>query len=472
MQNTPTERIIEIAKAQKAFFRSGKTLDIHYRKHSLKKLLSTIESNEELLAKALWLDLHKSYEEAYLTEISIVKSEIKAHLKSLSKWAAKKRVSTPLHLFPSKSYILKEPLGCTLIIAPWNYPFQLIINPLIGAISAGCTAILKPSPYVPAVAAVIEKIIKESFDNEYIAVVQGDRTVNSALLEQRWDLIFFTGSPSLGRTVMLAAAKNLTPVILELGGKSPCIIDKSADLKLAAKRIAWGKTLNCGQTCIAPDYILIHKDVKEKFVQYFAEAIKNLHCSSSENRTDSLPVFPDRFYVHMVNEKTFDRVTSYLKEGNIIYGGKNDKERLLIEPTLIENISLESQVMKEEIFGPLFPVITFDDTEKPFKEKVIDCVVSREKPLAFYYFGKESDGWEIIGRTSSGGGCINDVIMHIANDNLPFGGVGNSGMGNYHKQKSFEAFTHTRSILVTGTLIDLPFRYMPYKLFNLIKRII
>lgn len=472
MQNTPSERIIEITNAQKTYFKSGKTLDVHYRKHSLKRLLTAIEMNEELLAKALLIDLHKSYEEAYLTEISIIKAEIKSHIKSLSKWAAKKRVTTPLHLYPSKSYIVKEPLGTTLIIAPWNYPVQLLLNPLIGAISAGCTALLKPSPYVPTVASVIEKIIKENFNEEYIAVVQGDRTVNTLLLEQRWDLIFFTGSPSLGRTVMSAAAKNLTPVILELGGKSPCIIDHTANLKVAAKRVAWGKTLNCGQTCIAPDYILIHKDVKEQFIQYFAEAIKQLHYSSIENKTDSSHIFPDRFYVHMVNEKAFDRVTGYIKEGNIIYGGKFNKDSLLIEPTLIENMPSDSKAMTEEIFGPVFPVVTLDDTGKPFKEKAIEFVNSREKPLAFYYFGEESNGWDIIARTSSGGGCINDVIMHIANDNLPFGGVGNSGMGSYHREKSFEAFSHARSILVSGTFIDLPFRYMPYKFFKLIKKIL
>ncbi|MBR5856852.1 MAG: aldehyde dehydrogenase family protein [Bacteroidales bacterium] len=457
MQNRPTDRIIEISNIQKEFFKSGKSLNIHFRKSALKRLLAAIESNEELLYKALWIDLHKSYEEAYLTEISIIKAEIKTHLKNLSKWAAKKRVSTPLHLFPSKSYIVKEPLGSALIISPWNYPVQLLINPLIGAISAGCTALLKPSPYVPTVSSVIEKIIKESFNEEYIAVVQGHRDVNETLLQIRWDIIFFTGSPSLGRTVMAAAAKNLTPVILELGGKSPCIVDKTADLKIAAKRIAWGKTLNSGQTCIAPDYILIHKDVKEKFVEVFSDAVKE---------------FPDSYYVHMVNEKAFQRVLSYMEEGNIIYGGKSDKGSLLIEPTLLDNVSADSRVMTEEIFGPVFPIITLDDTGNPFKEKVIEFVNSREKPLAFYYFGKESDGWDIIGRTSSGGGCINDVIMHIANDNLPFGGVGNSGMGNYHNKKSFEAFSHTRSIISTTTKIDLPFRYMPYRLFKFVKKFI
>ena len=350
-----------------------------------------------------------------------------------------------------------------MIISPWNYPVQLLLNPLVGAISAGCTAVLKPSPYVPNVSKVIENMIKEAFEERYIAVVQGNRTVNTALLEQRWDIIFFTGSPSLAKTVMAAAAKNLTPVVLELGGKSPCIIDKTADIALAAKRIAWGKTLNSGQTCIAPDYILIHKDVKDSFVKAFATEIRNLHGED---------IKADYHYVRMVNDKAFERVTGYFKDGKIIYGGRTDAAERFIEPTLIEDVALDSPLMTEEIFGPVFPVITMDDTDKPFRTKVIDFVTSREKPLAFYYFGKEADGWEIIRRTSSGGGCINDVIMHIANENIPFGGVGNSGMGRYHDKDSFEAFSHTRSIVSTGTWLDLPFRYMPYRMFGLVKKIL
>jgi aldehyde dehydrogenase (NAD+) len=262
---------------------------------------------------------------------------------------------------------------------------------------------------------------------------------------------------------MAAAAKHLTPVVLELGGKSPCIIDKTADMAVTAKRLAWGKTLNSGQTCIAPDYILIHKDVKEAFVKAFAAEVRALHGED---------IAADRHYVRMVNDKAFERVTGYFKDGDIIYGGRTDATTRFIEPTLIENVALDSPLMTEEIFGPLFPIITLDDNGKSFKDKVIDFVVSREKPLAFYYFGKESEGWEIIRRTSSGGGCINDVIMHIANENAPFGGVGNSGMGRYHDKDSFEAFSHTRTIVSTGTWIDLPFRYMPYKMFGLVKKIL
>ena len=460
MENTSTERIIKIREAQKTFFASGATLDIKFRKEMLLNLLSAIEKWEDRLAEALWTDLHKSYEEAYLTEISIVKTEIKTHLRKVSGWARRKKVHSPLKLFPSRSYIVKEPLGNSLIISPWNYPVQLLLNPLVGAISAGCTAVLKPSPYVPNVSKTIEEMISEAFDERYISVVQGNRTVNTALLEQRWDLIFFTGSPSLGKKVMEAASRHLTPVILELGGKSPCIIDKSADIRIAAKRIAWGKTLNSGQTCIAPDYILIHNEIKNEFVKAFAEEVKNLHGEDIQ---------ADRHYVRMVNDKAFERVTGYFKDGNIIYGGRTDAATRFIEPTLIENVPLDSPLMTEEIFGPVFPIVTFEDN---FKERVIEFVTSREKPLAFYYFGKESDGWEIIRRTSSGGGCINDVIMHIANENVPFGGVGNAGMGRYHDKDSFDAFSHTRSIIATGTWIDLPFRYMPYKMFGLVKKIL
>ena len=463
MENTSTERIQEISRLQKEYFSTGATLDVAFRKKMLARMLEAMEKWESRLADALWADLHKSYEEAYLTEISIVKGEIRTHLRHVDSWARKRKAPTPLKLFPSRSYIVKEPLGCSLIISPWNYPVQLLLNPLVGAISSGCTAVLKPSPYVPNVSRVIEEMISSVFEERYIAVVQGHRDVNAALLEQRWDLIFFTGSPALAKTVMAAAAKNLTPVILELGGKSPCIIDRSADIAVAAKRIAWGKTLNSGQTCIAPDYILIHKDVKEAFAAAFAEEVHRLHGDD---------IRKDRHYVRMVNDKAFERVTGYFKDGRIIYGGGTDASERFIEPTLIDDVALDSPLMTEEIFGPVFPIITLDDDGKSFKNKVIEFVTSREKPLAFYYFGKESDGWEIIGRTSSGGGCINDVIMHIANENVPFGGVGNSGMGRYHYKDSFEAFSHTRSIIATGTWIDLPFRYMPYRMFSLVKKML
>ena len=463
MQNTSKERILGIIDAQREFFRSGATLDVGFRKEMLRNFLKAMQKWESRLCDALWTDLHKSYEEAYLTEISIVTGEIRNHIKNIDKWSRRERKRSPLKLFPSRSYIVKEPLGNTLIISPWNYPVQLLLNPLVGAISAGCTAVLKPSPYVPTVSKVIEEMIRDTFDGKYVAVVQGNRDVNTALLEQRWDLIFFTGSPALAKTVMSAAARYLTPVILELGGKSPCIIDKDADIALAARRIAWGKTLNSGQTCIAPDYILMHPDVKDAFIRSFNEEIRNLHGED---------IAADRHYVRMVNGKAFERVSGYLKDGRIVSGGRTDASSRFIEPTLMDEVPLDSPLMTEEIFGPIFPIITLNDQHKSFKDSAVEFVTNREKPLAFYYFGKESDGWEIIRRTSSGGGCINDVIMHIANENVPFGGVGNSGMGRYHDKESFEAFSHRRSIIATGNWIDLPFRYMPYRMFGLVKKIL
>ena len=462
MNNTSTQEIIQLAEAQKRYFGTGATLNTKFRKQRLKQLLAAINKWEQQLCDALWTDLHKSYEEAFLTEISIVKAEIKMHIKKINCWAKRRKISTPLKLFPSRSYIIKEPLGNALIIAPWNYPMQLLLNPLVGAISSGCTAILKPSPYVPNVSKVIEEMISETFDKRYIAVVQGNRDVNTALLQQRWDIIFFTGSPALAKTVMTAAAQNLTPVVLELGGKSPCVIDRSANIKVAARRIAWGKTLNSGQTCIAPDYILIHKDIKNEFVKAFAQEVKNLHGED---------VKADKHYVRIVNDKAFERVSGYIKSEKVLCGGQCDASTRFIAPTLLDNPALDSPVMTEEIFGPVFPVITLYDNDS-IVDSATAFITSREKPLALYYFGDEKDGWKLIHKTSSGGGCINDVIMHIANEHVPFGGVGNSGMGRYHGKESFEAFSHTRSIIATGTWIDLPFRYMPYKMFNLVKKIL
>ena len=454
------KNITQIVESQRAYFRTGATLDIRFRKQMLRRFLEAFEQWESRLTDALWTDLHKSYEEAYLTEISIVKAEIKTHLRKLSSWSKKRRVSTPIKLFPSQSHIVKEPLGNALIIAPWNYPVQLLLNPLVGAISSGCTAMLKPSPYVPTVSNTIAAMIAETFPEEYVALVQGNRDVNTALLDERWDIIFFTGSPSLGKRVMSAAAKNLTPVVLELGGKSPCIIDRTANIAVAARRIAWGKTLNSGQTCIAPDYILIHRDVKEQFVEAFAAEVKALHGNDVKS---------DKHYVRLVNDRAFERVSGYIRDAKVLCGGATDATERYIEPTLLDNPPLTSPVMTEEIFGPVFPVITL---EGDFVDRVVDFVTSREKPLALYYFGRECDGWEVIHRTSSGGGCINDVIMHIANEHVPFGGVGNSGMGRYHGRDSFDCFSHTRSIISTGTWLDLPFRYMPYKLFSLVKRLL
>lgn len=460
MTNTATETIDRIFSGQKEFFASGATLDTGFRKEMLRKLLGALSKWEKPLCQALWHDLHKSYEEAFMTEISIVNAEIKNHLAHVGSWSKRQRKHTPLKMFPSRSYIVSEPLGTALIVSPWNYPIQLLLNPLVGAISAGCTAVLKPSPYVPEVSLTVERMIKDTFPENYIAVVQGNRLVNGDLFARRFDIIFLTGSPDLAKVAMTAAAKNLTPMVLELGGKSPCIIDKEADIRKAAKRVAWGKTLNCGQTCIAPDYILIHKEVKDAFVSEFAKAVKELHGED---------VSKTPHYVRMVSEKAFDRVTSYFSQGTVLCGGKSDRSERFIEPTLIDNPALDSPVMTEEIFGPVFPIITLDDEGKSFSEKVEAFVREREKPLAFYYFGNEKKGWEVIRHTTSGGACINDSIMHIANENIPFGGVGNSGMGHYHGRLSYEAFSHQRAVVKTTTLFDIPLRYMPYKMFKLVK---
>ncbi len=461
--------IPSIIQSQRAFFHTGATLDLNFRRQMLQKLQAALDKWEQPLADALWTDLHKSHEEAYLTELSIVRGEVKNHLRHLGRWAKRKRMSTPIKMFPSRSYIVSEPLGNTLIIAPWNYPVQLLLNPLVGAISAGCTAVLKPSPYVPTVSQVLKEMIEDTFDPQYIAIVLGNRDVNQALLAQRFDLIFFTGSPSLGKMVMEAASKHLTPVVLELGGKSPCIVDRDADIKTAAKRIAWGKTLNSGQTCIAPDYLLVHEEVKERFVEAFAKAVKELHGSD---------IKAHKHYVRMVSDRAFERVKGYLVEGDILYGGRTDESERFIEPTLLDpHISLSDTdadakasskaVLTEEIFGPIFPLLTFKE-----RDEVVRYITRREKPLAFYYFGSEDNGWRIIRHTSSGGACINDTIMHIANEHVPFGGVGNSGMGCYHGEESYRAFSHYRTVVATGTWIDLPFRYMPYRMFALVKKIV
>ena len=454
--NTPTEQITWLAAAQKHYFRTGQTLDISYRLTALRALKAAILKHEKALTDALWADLHKSYEEAYLTEISIVLGEIDNHISNLRSWASPVHRPTPLKMFPSRSRIVSEPLGSTLIIAPWNYPVQLLLNPLVGAISAGCTAILKPSPYVPTVAKALEDLIADTFESEYVTTVQGNRDVNTALLAERYDLIFFTGSPALGRTVMAAAAKNLTPVVLELGGKSPCIVDYDADIEVAARRIAWGKCLNAGQTCIAPDYLLVHSAVKDRLIAALGKEFKALLGEEPQQ---------SKHFVRIVNERAFDRLVGYFKDGDIVVGGQTERSERFIAPTILDNVNPESAVMQDEIFGPIFPVVTFQTTDE-----AINFVTSREKPLALYYFGKS--GKQVIRTTSSGGACINDTIMHIANENLPFGGVGKSGMSSYHGKNSFDVFSHQRAVVTTPTWLDLPFRYMPYKLFSLVKKIL
>ena len=458
IQNTPVGEIKNIVAAQRVYFATNETLEYKFRKEQLKKLQAALKKWEKPLCDALWSDLHKSAEEAILTELSIVAGEVKNHTKHLRSWMRSHSACTPLKMMPSRSRVVSEPLGTALIISPWNYPVQLLLNPLVGAISAGCTAILKPSPYVPNVSCVIEEMITETFDKHYIAVVQGNRDVNTALLDERFDIIFFTGSPALGKKVMAAAAKNLTPVVLELGGKSPCIVDADADIKIAARRIAWGKTLNAGQTCIAPDYLLIHSGRCEEFIKEFGNALERLHGKD---------IRASRHFVRLVNDNAFNRVSGYLKDGKVVFGGTTNAAERYIEPTLLTDVKPTSPVMQEEIFGPILPMMPFESLDE-----AITFINEREKPLALYYFGKESTGKKVIKRTSAGGSCINDTIMHIANEKIPFGGVGNSGMGHYHGRLSFDAFSHKRSVVTTPAWIDLPFRYMPYKMFGLVKKLL
>ena len=461
MDNTSAERIQELHRLQREYFATGATLDLHFRKEMLRKLLAAIKKWEKPLYEALWTDLHKSEQEAFLTEVSLVTGEIRNHLRHLSRWARTSCKCTPMQMLPSRSRIVKEPLGCSLIVAPWNYPFQLLVNPLVGAISAGCTAVLKPSPYVPNVSRVIEEMIVGTFDERYIAVVQGNRVVNAQLFELRWDIIFFTGSPSLGRSVMEAASKHLTPVVLELGGKSPCFITADADLRLAAKRLAWGKALNAGQTCIAPDYVLIDKKIRDTFVEEYFRQVRAL-LGEDPQQTEH--------FVRLVNDKAFERVASYISGPEVsgkVMGGKMDPATRYIEPTVVRDPAPDSPVMATEIFGPVLPVCSYDTLDE-----AVAFVNGREKPLALYFFGRLSDGKDVVRRTSSGGACINDTIMHIVNEKVPFGGVGNSGMGHYHGKLSFDAFTHERALIITPRRIDLPFRYMPYKLYKLFRRIL
>ena len=334
---------------------------------------------------------------------------------------------------------------------------QLLLNPLVGAISAGCTALLKPSPYVPNTARVLEEMIRETFEERYVALVQGNREVNGWLLAERFDCIFFTGSPDLGRTVMGAASKHLTPVVLELGGKSPCVVDRDADLKVAARRIAWGKSLNAGQTCIAPDYLLLHEAIRESFLDELQKAFRALLGDDPQQ---------SRHFVRIVNDRAFDRLSDYLREGTVRFGGRTDRADRYIEPTVLEGVTVEDRVLQEEIFGPILPVVTYGDIDE-----AIRFITEREKPLALYFFGRKNRR-RVLQHTSSGGACLNDTIMHIANERLPFGGVGQSGMGAYHGYDSYLAFSHRRAVVSTMTLFDLPLRYMPYALFRWIKGLI
>ena len=449
----------QLVEKQREYFLTGATRSYEFRLEMLKKLKAAILQNEGLLLDGLKSDLNKTAEESYFSEVGIVLDELSFHIKRLKKWMKNRRIAPSLAQFPGSCFQSAQPYGVTLIMAPWNYPVNLAFEPLIGAISAGNTAILKPSNYAPATSKAIEKILSATFSKEYIAVVEGGREQNASLLEERFDYLFFTGSPGVGKVVMEAAAKNLTPHTLELGGKSPVIVDETANIKLAAKRIAFGKTLNGGQTCVEPDYLLIHESVKEAFVREFEKAVKGFFPEGDQSKM-----------VTIITQKHYERLKGLMEDGKIIYGGKTDDSRRFIEPTLIEGITLEAPIMQEEIFGPLLPIITF----KEIKE-CIAAIQTMEKPLALYIFSADKQNQQaVFDHCSFGGGCINDVIMHFVNPRLPFGGVGHSGMGSYHGKKSFDTFTHYRSIFKQSNKIDLPMRYMPYssKKDKLVRRVL
>lgn len=440
----------EILRKQRAYFRKGECKNVEFRIAALKKMYAWMCKNEALIMEALHQDLHKSEFEAYATEIGIVKEEIKYTVKHLRRWASPRRVPTPITQFPSRSFIYPEPYGVVLILSPWNYPLQLTLSPLVGAISAGNCAVVKPSAYSANTSELIAQMIREIFPPEYITVIEGGRKENEALLNEKFDYIFFTGSVNVGRIVMEKAAKHLTPVSLELGGKSPCIVDETANLKLAAKRIVWGKFLNSGQTCVAPDYILVQKSVKDKLVKYMKRYIAKMYgtdpCSNPE-------------YPKMINEKHFERVTGLMKDTNILCGGGSNAATLQIEPTILDKVTWESPVMQEEIFGPLLPVLTFYDLKE-----AIELVNARPRQLALYFFTRDKDREkEVLKQISYGGGCINDTVVHLATSHMPFGGVGDSGMGGYHGKASFETFTHQKSIMKKSLLVDIPIRYAPFK---------
>lgn len=443
-------KIDEVIESQRAYFASGATLPVKNRVAALKKLHTAVAKHEREIADALAADLGKSAYESYMCETGLVLAELTYMIKHTKKFAADRRVPTPMSQFASKSYIKPSPYGNVLVMSPWNYPLLLTLDPVTDAIAAGNTVIVKPSAYSPATSAVIDKIISECFAPEYVTVITGGRKENAALLDKKFDMIFFTGSQNVGREVLRHAAEYLTPAVLELGGKSPCIVDSSAKIGLAAKRIVFGKFLNCGQTCVAPDYILCDRAVKDELVRAIAAQIK------AQFGDDPL-ANPD--YGKIINEKHFARISGLIDPAKIAAGGRTDAQTLKIEPTVLDNVTWDDAVMQEEIFGPVLPVLTYGD----FGE-IFGLLAPKQKPLALYIFSEDSEHIRAVTeRCRYGGGCVNDTVIHLATSELGFGGVGESGMGAYHGKTGFDAFSHDKSILDKKTWIDMPMRYQPYK---------
>jgi len=441
--------ILDQLQQQDEYFKTKETQSVAFRKKSLIRLKKAILDNEDEILDALYKDLRKPRFEAYTSEIAVVITELNYLIKNIEKLAKPKRVKSSLLNFPSADYIYKDPYGRVLIMAPWNYPFQLVINPLAAAIAAGNCVICKPSEITAHTSSVLTELIAEVFDPEHVTVIEGGIEENQFLLKQKWDYIFFTGSTAVGKIVMKAAAEQLCPITLELGGKSPVIVNKDAKLQLAAKRIVWGKLFNAGQTCIAPDYIYVHESVKNKFIENLITEFKLALGKDVESNKD---------FARIVNKKHFNRIVALINDDKVIYGGKINAEDRFIEPTLITDVDWDSTIMKEEIFGPLLPILTFTNLEE-----TLQTINTLDKPLAAYYFGEHKKDQELfLSDLYFGGGCINDTLIHITSESLPFGGVGPSGLGSYHGAKSFECFSHQKGIVKRGTWLDIPARYAPY----------
>ncbi len=441
-----------LVQEQRAYFQSGQTLPLSFRLSMLKKLREAIMRNESRIAEALRLDLNKTPFEAYMCETGMVLEELSYTIKHLPAWMRRKSVPTPMAQFSAKSFIVAEPYGVALIMSPWNYPFQLCIAPLIGAISAGCCAVVKPSAYAANTSRLIGELLGELFEPQYVAVVQGGREENRRLLEQKFDYIFFTGSVSVGKYVMECASRHLTPLSLELGGKSPVIVDESADISLAARRIAFGKYLNAGQTCVAPDYVLAHESIREKLIAELKKAVDEFYPNGDFSAMPTI-----------VNDKHFARIMGLIEPEKVVFGGKGEPSRRFIEPTVMRDADWSDPVMCEEIFGPVLPVLGYTSLDE-----AIEKITARPKPLALYLFttSKEAEN-KVLARVCFGGGCINDTIIHLATPYMPFGGVGESGMGGYHGKSSFDTFTHYKSIVRKHNFIDLKMRYLPHTEKNL-----
>ena len=445
-----TEKNLEkLVEKQRAYFAEGKTLPVQERIRALERLGQALKSSEAELCRALRADLGKSRTESYMCEIGLTLSELGYVKKHLRSWSKDRRVRTPLSQFHARSFTVQEPYGVVLVMSPWNYPVLLTLEPLIGALAAGNCCVVKPSAYSPETSSVMATILRSVFPEEYVAVVEGGRQENQGLLAQKFDYIFFTGGVNVGKLVMEKASAHLTPVTLELGGKSPCIIDETANLKLAARRLAFGKFLNCGQTCVAPDYVLVHEKVKERFLGYVKEEIVRMYGARPLENPD---------YGKIVNRKHFDRLLGLMNPEKLVFGGESREESLQIAPAVLDGVTPEDAVMQEEIFGPLLPILTVRSMEE-----ALSFVNDRPKPLAFYIFTQDKKVEQMfLRRASFGGGCVNDTIIHLATSAMGFGGVGNSGMGSYHGKKSFDTFSHEKSIVKKYNWIDLPMRYQPY----------